>query len=133
MLSLHQGAVFKLLKKSWDASTIHGPSFWVAASERQERRSPTVGESGAHEGFKMVRKRGFEPPRSCDRQPLKLSRNIGTRRQTRAPLPVRTRSRAAVRARNDFFRTNSHTLPQPSDRRPDHRSDDHQSFASTMN
>jgi len=57
----------------------------------------------------MVRKRGFEPPRGCPRQPLKLSKEVVTRIQPQTVLTDGTQIRASVCVRDDFFRTNSHT------------------------
>jgi hypothetical protein len=57
----------------------------------------------------MVRKRGFEPPRGCPRQPLKLVKVLCGRELTRI-LPTKVgRKRAQAHASDDFIRTHSHT------------------------
>ena len=49
-------------------------TFALRAQNKREQRlacQPELASEGKRER-RLVRKRGFEPPRSCDRQPLKL-------------------------------------------------------------
>ena len=59
--------------------------------------------------LKMVRKRGFEPRRSCDRQPLKLADLLCCRELTRILRTEVGRERAEAKASDDSIRTNLHT------------------------
>lgn len=85
-----------------------------AASARQPSRGlPT----GAHARVgkrerRLVRKGGFEPPRSCERQPLKLLIFVRTFRPTRPVLTNGEHMRPHACAREDRIRTNSHTPKQ---------------------
>jgi hypothetical protein len=57
-----------------------------------------------------VRKKGLAPSRYCYRQPLKLVDSLCRRELTRILLTNPTLMRADVDARDDFIRTNSHTV-----------------------
>jgi hypothetical protein len=58
----------------------------------------------------VVRKRGFEPLRYCYRQPLKLLKLAGTRKQTWTVSTNLEHKRAEACAPDDFFRTDSHNI-----------------------
>ena len=64
---------------------------WLAPTARSRASRPTfarratVGNPACDHERRLVRKGGFEPPRSCDRQPLKL---------VRLPVPPLPRSSA---------------------------------------
>ena len=57
----------------------------------------------------MVRKGGFEPPRSCERQPLKLADLVCWCELTRIHQADLQQTCTAAHASADFIRTHSHT------------------------
>jgi hypothetical protein len=62
----------------------------------------------------VVRKGGLEPPRSCDRQPVKLANLLCWYELTRIHRTDVVQERAIAHARADFVRTNSHTRDRES-------------------
>jgi len=64
----------------------------------------------------LVRKGGLEPPRSCDRQPLKLGNLLRCREPIRILQTDVGQERADAHARADSIRTNSHTAQRSNDK-----------------